>query len=126
MYKRQEYGPKLAEINSISGEIWRQVAKEQLELNQLEAAATSMKASLDGAKKDMKQAKSNRTVKYANILAKLGQADKVKKLLKDVNDSLLLGDNVQRYASLEAEYGDAQTDDKDVSADNEDTQPKKK
>ena len=121
-----EYGPKLAEINSISGEIWRQVAKEQLELNQLEAAATSMKASLDGAKKDMKQAKSNRTVEYANILAKLGQADKVKKLLKDVNDSLLLGDNVHRYASLEAVYGDAQTDDKDVSADNEDTQPKKK
>ena len=98
-------GPELAKTESVFGEIWRQVALEQLELNQLEEAAVSMEASIKNATKKMKQAKSNRKVEYAFILSKLNRDDEAKKQLKEVNESQLLADNVGRYKNLTNKYG---------------------
>ena len=98
-----EYGPQLAELNSVKGEVWRQVAKRQFKAEKFEEACESFEKALAASKKDMKQAKINRKVEYANALVKLGRNDDAKKQLVDIKPgqlSQLLGDNVETFDQL--------------------------
>ena len=98
-----EVGPQLAELNSVKGEVWRQVAKRQFKAEKFEEACESFGKALADSEKDMKQAKINRQVEYANALVKLGRNDDAKKQLVDIKPgqlSQLLGDNVETFGQL--------------------------
>ncbi len=95
-----EMGPELAEQNSVNGEIWRQLAKRQLEASRLEEAAESFHKALEASTDDMEMAKLNRRVEYADALVKLDRNGEAAELLKEIDTNQLLGDNVQRYQQL--------------------------
>jgi tetratricopeptide (TPR) repeat protein len=97
-----ELGPQLAELNSVYGEVWRQVAKRQFAAEKFEEACESFRKALEASKEEMKQAKFNRRVEYANALSKLGRDDDAKKQLEKMEPGELLGDNVERYGQLKA------------------------
>lgn len=95
------HGPSLAEINPVDGEIWRQVAFEQLAREQLEAAALSFGKAVELTPGKLVQARSNRKVEYAWILNRLGRTEEARAALKDVESELLLAKNPGRYRELE-------------------------
>lgn len=97
-----EIGPKLAELNSVNGEIWRQVGKRQFAAEKFEEACVSFRSALEASKEDMEQAKSNRRTEYANALVKLNRNDDAKKQLEKVDAAQLLADNVDTYQQLKA------------------------
>ena len=100
-----EFGPTLAELNSVHGEIWRQVAKRQFAAEKYDLACESFRKALDASKEEMKQAKFNRRVEYANALVKLGRNDDAKTQLKEMQASELLGDNVAKFQELKVTLG---------------------
>ena len=79
-----ELGPKLAEIFSIKGEAWVQLARRQAKAGQHAKAAESYRKSLEDATDQMKKAKFNRRVEYANTLVKLKRNEEAKKLIEDI------------------------------------------
>jgi tetratricopeptide (TPR) repeat protein len=91
----------LAEVNSVNGEIWRQVGFEQLAREELEQAAESFQKSIESATEEMEQARSNRTVEYAWVLTKLGRNDDAAALLTNLDGSKLLGENPARFQTLQ-------------------------
>jgi tetratricopeptide (TPR) repeat protein len=95
-----EVGPTLAELNSVNGEVWRQVAKRQFEAQQFEQAAESFRKALEGTTEEMKQASVNRRVEYANALVKIGQRDKAAEQLEEIESGQLLGDNPAIWEEL--------------------------
>jgi hypothetical protein len=96
-------GTTLAEINSVNGEIWRQVGHEQLKQKKFAEAAESFRKAIAGAKEEMKQARSNRMVEYAFALQQSGKLEESKTQLNEVDSSQLLGDNIQRFTVLKSE-----------------------
>jgi tetratricopeptide (TPR) repeat protein len=95
-----EVGPTLAELNSVNGEVWRQVAKRQFEAQQFEQAAESFRKALEGTTEEMKQASVNRRVEYANALVKIGQRGKAVEQLEEIESGQLLGDNPAIWEEL--------------------------
>ena len=97
-----EVGPTLAEINSVNGEIWRQVATRQLAADQIEQACESFRKALEQSKanSNMKKANYNRQVEYANALVKKGDHEAAKKLLKKVQTGQLMNGNPKLYKQL--------------------------
>ena len=79
-----EVGPSLAEIFSVNGEIWVQLGRRQFKAGQYEKAAESYRKSLNDAKEDMKKAKFNRRVEYANTLVKLKRNEEAKKMIENI------------------------------------------
>ena len=100
-----EIGADLAKQQPVDGEIWRQLAHEHMAVQQFDKTAEYMKAAIDASAKDMKQAKVNRQVEYAYALSEIGENEKAKAALKDVEDGELLGANVARYADLKEKLG---------------------
>ncbi len=94
------FGPTLAKTQSVNGEIWRQVAHEQIKLKQFEQAEVSLKAAVDACTKKMDQAKFNRLVEYAEVLVELGKEDLARKALESIDQDKLLAKNVGRYPKL--------------------------
>ena len=99
-----EHAAALAEMGSVDGEIWRQLGKEHLELEQLEQAAECFQKALAGSTEEMDQAKTNRKIEYAFVLDQLERGEECKKLLEDIDGSLLLGDNIKRYSKLSTKF----------------------
>ena len=79
-----ELGPELAEIHSVNGEIWRQIAKRQFAAGKLKLAAESFGKALEQATAEMTRAKFNRRVEYANALVKVGKNEQAAELVKDI------------------------------------------
>jgi tetratricopeptide (TPR) repeat protein len=98
-------GPALAAANDVYGEIWRQVAHEQLSLQQFEQAADCLQKAVDQAKPEMDQAIANRTVELAFALQQAGRIDQAKSKLEGLDSQLLLGDNVARFENLKKSLG---------------------
>ena len=97
-----EVGPTLAEIDSVNGEIWRQIATRQLAADQIEQACESFRKALEQSKANpnMKKANSNRQVEYANALVKKGDHEVAKKLLKKVKTGQLMNGNPELFKQL--------------------------
>lgn len=100
-----KHGARFAEVESVNGEIWRQIAKAQQKAKQAEAAAESFKKAYEGGTEEMEQAKSNRAVEYANALLELDRNEEAKELLKDISEEQLLGDNISVYKGLREKLG---------------------
>lgn len=98
------HGASFAEIESVDGEIWRQVAIAQVKQKLFEQAAESYKKSLEASKPELKQAKYNRSVEYADVLTKLSRDEEAKQLLEGIEVDQLLGDNIQTHAQLKAKF----------------------
>ena len=96
-----ELGPTLAEINSVNGEIWLQLARRQAKAGQNSEAAESFKKSIEDAKDDMKKAKFNRRVEYANVLVKLKRNEEAKKLIEGVPAKDLFKANKETLKKLQ-------------------------
>ena len=95
-----EVAPKLAEIFSVQGEIWLQLARRQAKAGQNEKAAESFQKSIEDATEDMKKAKFNRRVEYANTLVKLGREQEAKKMIERIPRKLLFNANKQILKKL--------------------------
>jgi tetratricopeptide (TPR) repeat protein len=100
-----ELAPQLAEINSVDGEIWRQIGHYHLSLDQFPEAATVFQRSIESTPDNLKQALSNRRIELAFAFFKAGQFEKAKPLLKMVESEQLLEDNIARYSLLKRELG---------------------
>ena len=99
-----EHGHVLAELGSVDGEIWRQLGKEHLALQQFEKAAECFQKALNATTEEMEQAKENRKFEYAFVLDKLQRSDECQKLLKDINATLLFDENAKRFFELNANF----------------------
>ena len=75
---------ELADINSVNGGIWLQLARRQVAAKQDAKAAESFKKSIEDANEDMQKAKFNRRVEYANTLLKLKRNDEAKKMIEGI------------------------------------------
>ncbi|MEM7782694.1 MAG: hypothetical protein AAF623_05015 [Planctomycetota bacterium] len=95
-----DLGGELAEIESVDGEIWRQVAKAQVANQKLEKAVESMKAAVEATDKEQGQALMNRRVEFADILMSLDRKEEARQQLTDIDTSLLLGKNPLTYNRL--------------------------
>ena len=96
-----EVGPELAEINSVNGEIWLQLARRQAKAGQNSAAAESFQKSIEAATVDMAKAKNNRRVEYANVLVKSQLNEQAKKLIDEVRVDFLFDANKTILKQLE-------------------------
>ena len=96
-----EVGPSLAEIVPANGQVWLQLGRIQAQAGQNLEAAESFKKSIEKATKDMKKAKFNRRVEYANTLVKLKRNDEAKKLIDGIPVKQLFKNNKPMFKQLE-------------------------
>ena len=99
--KLLKFGSELAGINSVNGEIWLQLARMQAKAKKDSKAAESFKNSIEEAKEDMKKAKFNRRVEYANTLLKLKRSDEAKEMIKDIPAKELFKGNKKTLKKLQ-------------------------
>ena len=91
---------QLAEIESVDGEIWRQVGKIQVKEKNLEAAKAAYEKALEATKESMEQARVNRTLEYAHVLYLMGEAEAAREKVKDLDQVQLFGDNPERLKEI--------------------------
>ena len=102
--------PELAEIDSVNGEIWLQLARRQVQAEQYPAAAESFKKSIDQATDAMDKAKFNRRVEYADTLVKLERNQEARKLIESVPVKQLFKANKTIFEELEKTLGVKESD----------------
>lgn len=95
--------PELARIDSVCGEIWRQIGHRQMTAEQWEAAESSMKRAVSDSLRSNAAGKANRQVELAWVLSKLGKTDEAKKVIGEMKSTELYGENPQRLTRLKAE-----------------------
>ena len=86
-------GPKLAEIESVNGHVWLQLARRQSKAGKDLEAAESFKKSIEGAQPAIKKAEFNRRVEYASTLIKLKRNEEAREMIKGVESNKLFKDN---------------------------------
>ncbi len=96
-------GPELARIDSIDGEIWRQIGHRQMQLEQWEAAEGSLQRAISESRRASTAGTANRQVELAWVLSKLGKADEAKQVLSELKSTDLYGENPQRLTQLKTE-----------------------
>ncbi|MEL7498172.1 MAG: tetratricopeptide repeat protein [Planctomycetota bacterium] len=100
-----KYGAELAEIESVNGEIWRQVALAQKTAKDLEGSVASYQQAIKAAQPEMYQAVQNRSVEMAEILIELKKTDEAKQAIKDVEAKTMIGDNMERLKTVKTKLG---------------------
>ena len=98
-----ELGPQLAEIDSVNGAIWLQLARRQVKAGQDDQAIDSYKKSIDDATEAMDKAKANRKVECAQILFKLKRIDEANKMIEGISAGQLFKGNQEILKKLKPE-----------------------
>ena len=96
-----EAGPAMAEIYSVNGEIWAQLARRQAKAGQYAKAAESFRKSLEDATEDMKKAKMNRKVEYASALVELKRDEEAKAMIDGISSGQLFNANKPTLKTLQ-------------------------
>lgn len=95
-----DFAPELARVDSVNGEIWRQIGHRHMAKQQWAAAAANLKRAVGNATRTMPDARANRQVEYAWSLHQAGETEEVKKLVPRIGSGELFGENPQRLEVL--------------------------
>ena len=101
----QVLGPKLAEINSVRGELWNQLGRRYCQQEQYQQASEMfLKAIESRPKQNNDEMRILRRISYVESLLKLGQNDKAKKQLQEKHRQIDL-DQRHHWSELKKRAG---------------------